>query len=64
MLSGGPNGFELEDLKLPDHRICLLISLLGDAIDLAILYAEAHGNRNPDHCSQMVRVQALEDRRV
>ena len=62
----GPNGFELEDLKLPDYQnLPFDFSALGDAIDLAILYAEAHGNRQiRDYCSQMVtRFQALEDRR-
>jgi DNA helicase HerA-like ATPase len=62
----GPNGFELEDLKLPDYqKLPFDFSALGDAIDLAILYAEAHGNRQiRDYCSQMVtRFQALEDRR-
>lgn len=59
------NGFELEDLKLPDYQnLPFDFSALGDAIDLAILYAEAHGNRQiRDYCSQMVtRFQALEDR--
>jgi len=62
----GPNGFELEDLKLPDYQnLPFDFAALGDAIDLAILYAEAHGNRQiRDYCSQMVtRFQALEDRR-
>jgi len=62
----GPNGFELEDLKLPDYQnLPFDFSALGEAIDLAILYAEAHGNRQiRDYCSQMVtRFQALEDRR-
>lgn len=57
--------FELEDLKLPDYQnLPFDFAALGDAIDLAILYAEAHGNRQiRDYCSQMVtRFQALEDR--
>ena len=56
----------MEDLKLPDYqKLPFDFSALGDAIDLAILYAEAHGNRQiRDYCSQMVtRFQALEDRR-
>lgn len=60
------NTFEIEDLKLPDYQnLPFDFSALGDAIDLAILYAEAHGNRQiRDYCSQMVtRFQALEDRR-
>ena len=59
-------GFELEDLKLPDYQhLPFDFSSLVEAIDLAILYAEAHGNRQiRDYCSQMVtRFQALEDRR-
>ena len=62
----GDEGFELEDLKLPDYRnLPFEFAALGEAIDLAILYAEAHGNRQiRDYCSQMVtRFQALEDRR-
>lgn len=62
----GDAGFELEDLKLPDYRnLPFEFAALGEAIDLAILYAEAHGNRQiRDYCSQMVtRFQALEDRR-
>lgn len=57
--------FELDDLKLPDYQNQPFdFAALGDAIDLAILYAEAHGNRQiRDYCSQMVtRFQALEDR--
>lgn len=62
----GDDGFELDDLKLPDYRnLPFDFAALGEAIDLAILYAEAHGNRQiRDYCSQMVtRFQALEDRR-
>lgn len=62
----GDDGFELDDLKLPDYRnLPFDFGALGEAIDLAILYAEAHGNRQiRDYCSQMVtRFQALEDRR-
>ncbi|MGL4528798.1 MAG: ATP-binding protein [Aestuariivirga sp.] len=62
----GENGFELEELKLPDYKnLPFDFAALGDAIDLAILYAEAHGNKQiRDYCSQMVtRFQALEDRR-
>ena len=62
----GEKGFVLEDLKLPNYQnLPFDFSALGDAIDLAILYAEAHGNRQiRDYCSQMVtRFQALEDRR-
>lgn len=61
----GEDGFELDDLKLPDYRnLPFDFAALGEAIDLAILYAEAHGNRQiRDYCSQMVtRFQALEDR--
>ena len=64
-LTGEP-GFELDDLKVPDYRnLPFDFAALGEAIDLAILYAEAHGNRQiRDYCSQMVtRFQALEDRR-
>ena len=62
----GDDGFELDDLKLPDYRnLPFDFEALAEAIDLAILYAEAHGNRQiRDYCSQMVtRFQALEDRR-
>ncbi|TGS14454.1 ATP-binding protein [Mesorhizobium sp. M2E.F.Ca.ET.209.01.1.1] len=62
----GDDGFELDDLKMPNYRnLPFEFAALGEAIDLAILYAEAHGNRQiRDYCSQMVtRFQALEDRR-
>lgn len=37
---------------------------MGDALDLAILYEEAHGNRQiRDYCSQMLtRFKSLEER--
>lgn len=66
-LAGGPQnaGFLIPDLKLPDYDgTPFSFSALGDAIDLALLYAEAHGNRQiRDYCSQMVtRYKALEER--
>lgn len=62
----GENGFVIDDLKLPDYEnIAFDFSALGDAMDLAILYEEAHGNRQiRDYCSQMVtRFKSLEERR-
>jgi hypothetical protein len=62
----GDNGFEIDDLKLPDYEnIPFDFGALGDAMDLAILYEEAHGNRQiRDYCSQMVtRFKSLEERR-
>jgi DNA helicase HerA-like ATPase len=62
----GENGFIIEDLKLPDYEnVPFDFNALGDAIDLAILYEEAHGNRQiRDYCSQMVtRFKSLQERR-
>jgi len=66
-LAGGPQspGFLIADLKLPDYDGTPFdFTALGDAIDLALLYEEAHGNRQiRDYCSQMVtRYKALEER--
>jgi DNA helicase HerA-like ATPase len=62
---GTHSGFIIPDLKLPDYDGTPFdFSALGDAIDLALLYEEAHGNRQiRDYCSQMVtRFKALEKR--
>jgi len=59
------HGFIHPDLKLPDYEGSPFdFESLGDAIDLSILYEEAHGNRQiRDYCSQMVtRFKALQDR--
>lgn len=66
-LAGGEQhpGFIIPDLKLPDYDGTPFdFSSLGDAIDLALLYEEAHGNRQiRDYCAQMVtRFKALEKR--
>jgi len=66
-LAGGGQqpGFITPDLKLPDYDGTPFdFSALGEAIDLALLYEEAHGNRQiRDYCSQMVtRFKALEKR--
>ncbi len=61
----GDGGFVSENFKLPDYSNSPFeFSTLGDAIDLALLYEEAHGNRQiRDHCSQMVtRFKALLER--
>lgn len=61
----GSSGFIDPDLKFPDYDGSPFdFAVLGDAIDLAILYQEAHGNRQiRDYCSQMVtRFKALEER--
>lgn len=61
----GSSGFIDPDLKFPDYDGSPFdFGVLGDAIDLAILYQEAHGNRQiRDYCSQMVtRFKALEER--
>jgi hypothetical protein len=62
----GENDFVIDDLKLPDYEnIPFDFSALGEAMDLAILYEEARGNRQiRDYCSQMVtRFKSLEERR-
>ncbi|ESY29562.1 ATP-binding protein [Mesorhizobium sp. C386A] len=62
----GENAFVIDELKLPDYEnIPFDFRSLGDAMDLAILYEEAHGNRQiRDYCSQMVtRLKSLEERR-
>lgn len=62
----GEKGFVIDDLKLPDYEnIPFDFSALGEAMDLAILYEEAHGNRQiRDYCSQMVtRFKSLDERR-
>lgn len=61
----GQRGFVIPDLKLPDYDGTPFdFTVLGDALDLALLYEEAHGNRQiRDYCSQMVtRFKALEKR--
>jgi DNA helicase HerA-like ATPase len=63
--ANGHEGFIVQDLKLPDYDGTPFdFSGLGDAIDLALLYEEAHGNRQiRDYCAQMVtRFKALEER--
>jgi hypothetical protein len=62
----GDDGFVIDDLKLPDYNNAPFdFGALGDAMDLAILYEEAHGNRQiRDYCSQMVtRFKSLQERR-
>lgn len=62
----GEGGFVLSDFKLPDYTNSPFdFAALGDAIDLALLYEESHGNRQiRDYCSQMVtRFKALLERR-
>ncbi|RYD40946.1 MAG: ATP-binding protein, partial [Verrucomicrobiaceae bacterium] len=66
-LAGGEQqaGFLIPDLKLPDYDGTPFdFTALGEAIDLALLYEEAHGNRQiRDYCAQMVtRFKALEER--
>lgn len=61
----GVGGFIDPDLKFPDYDGTPFdFTALGDAIDLALLYQEAHGNRQiRDYCAQMVtRFKALEER--
>lgn len=63
--SNGTGGFIDPAIKFPDYEnIPFDFNALGDAIDLALLYEEAHGNRQiRDYCSQMVtRFKALEKR--
>lgn len=63
--SNGQPGFVNPNLKFPDYDGTPFdFSALGEAIDLALLYEEAHGNRQiRDYCSQMVtRYKALEKR--
>lgn len=66
LAGGGKNAsFIIPDLKLPDYDgTPFEFATLGDAIDLALLYEEAHGNRQiRDYCSSMVtRFKALEER--
>jgi DNA helicase HerA-like ATPase len=61
----GTGGYLIDDLKLPDYTgTPFEFHALDDAIDLALLYEEAHGNRQiRDYCSQMVtRFKALLER--
>ena len=61
----GDGGYVIDDFKLPDYSNSPFdFETLGDAIDLALLYEEAHGNRQiRDYCSQMVtRFKALLER--
>lgn len=61
----GQGGYNIPDFKLPDYSNSPFdFGALGDAIDLALLYEEAHGNRQiRDYCSQMVtRFKALLER--
>jgi hypothetical protein len=61
----GQGGYTIADFKLPDYSNSPFdFEALGDAIDLALLYEEAHGNRQiRDYCSQMVtRFKALLER--
>ncbi|MFD9899688.1 ATP-binding protein [Mesorhizobium sp. NPDC059054] len=61
----GHGGFLIPDFKMPEYgNIPFDFEALGDAIDLALLYEEAHGNRQiRDYCSQMVtRFKALLER--
>lgn len=58
-------GFLIDDLKLPAYsNLPFEFSTLGDALDLAILYEEAHGNKQiRDYCAQMLtRFKSLEER--
>ncbi len=62
----GDSGFVIDDLKLPFYEnVPFDFDALGEAMDLAILYEEAHGNRQiRDYCSQMVtRFKSLQERR-
>ena len=55
----------LEDIELPSYnQIPFTFDDLEECIDLAILYEEAHGNRQiRDYCSQMVpRFKSLKER--
>lgn len=66
-LSGdnGQGGYVIDDFRLPDYSNRPFdFGTLGEAIDLALLYEEAHGNRQiRDYCSQMVtRYKALLER--
>lgn len=52
-------------ITLPDYKNAPFdFSLLGDALDLAILYEESHGNRHiRDYCSSMLtRYKSIRDR--
>jgi DNA helicase HerA-like ATPase len=58
-------GFIVDGLKLPHYNnLPFAFSSLGEALDLTILYEEAHGNRQiRDYCSQMMtRFKSLEER--
>jgi len=59
------NPFIIEGFNLPAYtNEAFEFSILSKAMDLALLYEEAHGNRHiRDYCSQMVtRLKSLEDR--
>lgn len=61
----GVGGFIIDALNLPAYRNQPFeFNALGDALDLAILFEEAHGNRQiRDYCSQLLtRFKALQER--
>jgi hypothetical protein len=61
----GQGGYVVAQFKMPDYANTPFdFEALGEAIDLALLYEEAHGNRQiRDYCSQMVtRFKALVER--
>lgn len=61
----GHGGFVIADFKMPDYTNRPFdFEVLENAIDLALLYEEAHGNRQVrDYCSQlMTRFKALVER--
>lgn len=61
----GGGGYIIDGLKMPTYDCRPFeFSALGEAMDLAILYEEAHGNRQiRDYCSQMItRLKSLEER--
>jgi hypothetical protein len=66
LLGGGQGGgFIIDGLKMPAYEsLPFEFGALGEALDLAILYEEAHGNRQiRDYCSQMMtRFKSLEER--
>lgn len=59
------NGYILENVTLPSYRhIEFSFDSFGKALDLALLYEEAHGNRQiRDYCSSMMtRFKAIQER--
>ena len=65
LLHGGLEGFLRSNVVIPDYQnVPFELDRLGDALDLALLYEESHGNRQiRDYCSSLItRFNSIRDR--